>query len=121
MFEQQKIGKSASFVEKYAKLLVTCTFQKCRFDTDTERLIHGMVMGKNSYLFCRDLNTCKRAAMMYSLFGACKVRNKNPGRWLCHVLKNIKTTPKNKLYTLLPEFWEDDEQKMNLEFSQIKV
>ena len=59
MSELQKIGKSASFVEKYAKLLVTCTFQKCRFDTDTERLIHGMVMGKNSYLFCRDLNTCK--------------------------------------------------------------
>ena len=25
-------------------------------------------------------------------------------------LKNIKTTPKNKLYTLIPEFWEDDEQ-----------
>ena len=23
---------------------------------------------------------------------------------------NIKTTPKNKLYTLLPEFREDDEQ-----------
>ena len=23
---------------------------------------------------------------------------------------NIKTTPKNKLYTLLPEFWEDEEQ-----------
>ena len=23
---------------------------------------------------------------------------------------NIKTTPKNKLYTLLPEFWEDDEK-----------
>ena len=31
--------------------------------------------------------------MMYSLFGACKVLNKNPERWLCHVLKNIKTTP----------------------------
>ena len=26
------------------------------------------------------------------------------------MLKNIKTTPKNKLYTLLPEFWEDNEQ-----------
>ena len=77
---------------------------------DTERLIRDMVMGKKSYLFCRDLDACKRAAMMYSLFGACKVLNKNPERWLCHVLKNIKTTPKNKLYTLLPEFWEDDEQ-----------
>ena len=79
-------------------------------NTDTERLIRDMVMGKKSYLFCRDLDACKRAAMMYSLFGACKVLDKNPERWLCHVLKNIKTTPKDKLYTLLPEFWEDDEQ-----------
>ena len=79
-------------------------------NTDTERLIRDMVMGKKSCLFCRDLDACKRATMMYSLFGACKVLNKNPERWLCHVLKNIKTTPKDKLYTLLPEFWEDDEQ-----------
>lgn len=77
-------------------------------NTDTERLIRDMVMGKKSYLFCRDLDACRRAAMMYSLFGACKVLGKNPERWLSYVLKNIKTTPKDKLYTLLPEFWEDE-------------
>lgn len=79
-------------------------------NTDTERLIRDMVMGKKSYMFCRDLDACKRAAMMYSLFGACKVLGKNPERWLCYVLKHIKTTPEDKLYTLLPEFWEDEEQ-----------
>ncbi len=79
-------------------------------NNDTERLIRDMVMGKKAYLFCRDLDACKRAAMMYSLFGACKVRGKNPERWLAYVLKHIKTTPKDKLYTLLPEFWEDDEK-----------
>ena len=77
-------------------------------NTDTERLIRDMVMGKKSYLFCWDLDACRRAAMMYSLFGACKVLGKNPERWLSYVLKNIKTTPKDKLYTLLPEFWEDE-------------
>ena len=77
-------------------------------NTDTERLIRDMVMGKKSYLFCRDLDACRRAAMMYSLFGACKVLGKNPERWLSYVLKNIKTTPKDKLYTFLPEFWEDE-------------
>ena len=46
--------------------------------------------------------------MMYSLFGACKVLGKNPERWLSYVLKNIKTTPKYKLCTLLPEFWGDE-------------
>ncbi len=78
-------------------------------NNDTERLIRDMVMGKKSYLFCRDLDACKRAAMMYSLFGACKVQGKNPERWLAYVLGHIKTTPKDKLYTLLPEFWEDVE------------
>lgn len=56
-------------------------------NTDTERLIRDMVIGKKAYLFCRDLDACKRAAMMYSLFGACKVLDKNPERWLCYVLK----------------------------------
>ena len=51
-------------------------------NTDIERLIRDMVMGKKSYLFCRDLDACRRAAMMYSLFGACKVLGKNPERWL---------------------------------------
>lgn len=77
-------------------------------NNDTERLIRDMVMGKKSYLFCRDLDASRRAAMMYSLFGACKVPGKNPAHWLSYVLKNIKTTPKDKLYTLLPEFWEDE-------------
>ena len=62
-----------------------------------------------AYLFCRDLDACKRAAMMYSLFGACKVLDKNPERWLCYVLKHIDSTPEDKYYTLLPEFWEDQE------------
>ena len=37
-------------------------------NNDTERLIRDMVMGKKAYLFCRDLEACKRAAMIYSLF-----------------------------------------------------
>ena len=79
-------------------------------NNDTERLIRDMVMGKKAYLFCRDLDACKRAAMMYSLFGACKVLDKNPERWLCYVLKHIDSMPEDKYYTLLPEFWEDEEQ-----------
>ena len=30
-------------------------------NTDTERMIRDMVMGKNSYLFCRDLDACMQA------------------------------------------------------------
>lgn len=63
--------------------------RKCKSNTIklAERLIRDMVMGKKSYLFCRDLDACRRAAMMYSLFGACEVLGKNPERWLSYVLK----------------------------------
>lgn len=39
-----------------------------------------------------------------------KVLDKNPECWLCYVLKHIDSTPEDKYYTLLPEFWEDEEQ-----------
>lgn len=67
-----------------------------------------MVMGKKSYLFSSDLDACRWAAMMYLLFRACKVLGKKPECWLSYVQKNIETTPKDKLYTLHPEFWEDE-------------
>ena len=37
-------------------------------NTDIERLIRDIVMGKKTYLFSRDLDACKRAAMMHSFF-----------------------------------------------------
>ena len=46
-------------------------------------------------------------AMMYSFFGACKVKGKNPERWLTYVLDHIKETKDEDMYKLLPEFWED--------------
>ncbi len=73
----------------------------------TEREIRTMVMGKKAYLFCQKDEACERAAMMYSFFGACKVKGKNPERWLTYVLDHIGTTKEEDLYKLLPEFWED--------------
>ena len=53
------------------------------------------------------LDLTERAAMMYSFFGACKVKGKNPERWLAYVLDHIGSTKDEDLYKLLPEFWED--------------
>ena len=76
-------------------------------NTDTERSIRDMVMGKKAYLYCRNYEAVDRACIMYSMFGACKVLGKNPERWLTYVLKHIDTTPKEDLHKLLPEEWED--------------
>ena len=76
-------------------------------NTDTERSIREMVMGRQAYLYCRNYEAVDRACIMYSMFGACKVLGKNPERWLTYVLKHIDTTPKEDLHKLLPEEWED--------------
>ena len=76
-------------------------------NNDTEREIRAMVMGKKAYLFCQTDDACERAAMMYSFFGACKVKGKNPEHWLTYVLDHIKETKDEDMYKLLPEFWED--------------
>lgn len=76
-------------------------------NNDTEREIRAMVMGKKAYLFCQTDDACERAAMMYSFFGACKVKGKNPERWLTYVLDHIKETKDEDMNKLLPEFWED--------------
>ena len=42
-----------------------------------------------------------------TLFGTCKVKGKNPERWLANVFVHIGGTKDEDLYKLLPEFWED--------------
>lgn len=76
-------------------------------NNEMERHVRAMVMGKQAYLFCQNEDSCERAAIMYSLIGACKVLGKNPEKWLTYVLKNIGKTKKEDLHKLLPQEWEE--------------
>ena len=76
-------------------------------NNEMERQVRAMVMGKQAYLFCQNEDSCERAAIMYSLIGACKVLGKNPEKWLTCVLKNIGKTKKEDLHNLLPQEWEE--------------
>lgn len=75
-------------------------------NTDTERNIRDMVMGKKAYLYCRNYEAVDRACIMYSMFGTCKVLGKKPAQWLTYVLEHIDTTPNEDLHKLIPEEWE---------------
>ena len=81
--------------------------QRIRKEIESEYADERAVMGKKAYLFCQMDEACERAAMMYSFFGACKVKGKYPERWLAYVLDHIGNTKDEDLYKLLPEFWED--------------
>ena len=64
-------------LRNYTELINYIDIPDMPLDTnDAECLIRDMLMGMKAYLFCRDLDACKRAAMMFSLFGACKVLDK---------------------------------------------
>ena len=107
--EQSLMHKALGYVIRhYDELTAYLDIAEMPLDnTDTERQIRAMVMGKQAYLFCQTMESCERAAIMYSLIGACKVLGKNPEKWLTYVLKNIKTTKPEDLHKLLPEEWEE--------------
>ena len=45
----------------------------------------------------------RRAAMIYSLLGTCKMHGVNPHQWLSHVLQNILSTKYNEIRSLYPQ------------------
>ena len=106
---ESKIFEAMNYlIRHYDELIAYLDIADMPLDnTDTERSIREMVMGRQAYLYCRNYEAVDRACIMYSMFGACKVLGKNPERWLTYVLKHIDTTPKEDLHKLLPEEWED--------------
>ena len=106
---ESKIFEAMNYlIRHYDELIAYLDIADMPLDnTDTERSIREMVMGRQAYLYCRNYEAVDRACSMYSMFGACKVLGKNPERWLTYVLKHIDTTPKEDLHKLLPEEWED--------------
>jgi hypothetical protein len=62
----------------------------------------GSKLTMKNYLFAGSHNGARRAAMLYSFLGTCKINGTNPFEWLSHVLNVIPTHPVNKLQQLLP-------------------
>ena len=75
-----------------------------------------MVMGKQSYLFCRTDEACHRAALMYSMLGVRKVLGKDAEKWLAYALKHVESTKPAYLHLFLPEEWAEKSKP----FTEIK-
>ena len=67
-----------------------------------ENKIRPLALGRKNYLFAGSHNAAQQAAMMYSLFGTCKLNNVEPLEWLTQTLKKIPETKLSNLNTLLP-------------------
>ncbi len=70
-----------------------------------ENAIRPVAIGRKNYLFAGSHDGARRAAMLYSFTGTCKMSNVNPFEWLRDILSRMPNYPVNKLEELLPNNW----------------
>jgi len=98
------IGKAINYTNKrWAGLIHYTTNGMLEIDNNwVENNIRPLTLGRKNYLFAGSHEGAERAALLYSFFGTCKLKNKNPYTWLKETLDKIPTTSAQDLHTLLP-------------------
>jgi transposase len=101
---QSAIGQALHYsLQRWDKLCLYTTDGRLQIDNNlVENAIRPVAIGRKNYLFAGSHNGARRAAMLYSFLGTCKINNVNPFDWLRHVLNVIPTHPVNQLRQLLP-------------------
>jgi transposase len=101
------IGKAISYTLKLWSRLKRY-IDDGRYEIDNnlvENSIRPVALGRKNYMFAGSHEGAKRAAMMYSFLGTCKMNDINPSQWLNDVLNRISDHKANKLDQLLPQNW----------------
>jgi hypothetical protein len=84
--------------------LIYTTDGRLQIDNNlVENTIRPVAIGRKNYLFAGSHNGARRAAMLYSFLGTCKINNVNPFHWLRDTLEKIPAHPVNQLEILLPQ------------------
>lgn len=101
------IGKAIAYsLRRWDKLCLYTTDGKLQIDNNlVENSIRPIAIGRKNYLFAGSHQAAQRAAMLYTLFGTCKINNINPYDWLKDVFTRLPTHPINKIAELLPHRW----------------
>lgn len=77
----------------------------CLSNNAAERALHGIALGRKSWMFCGSDRGGQRAAAMYSLIITAKMNGIDPQAWLADVLARLATHPMHRLDELLPWHW----------------
>ncbi len=64
-----------------------------------------MALGRKNYMFAGSHAGAKRAAIVYSLLGSCKLQDITPYDYLMDILQRLPLQTVNRLQELLPPFW----------------
>ena len=104
---QSPIGQAIFYsLQRWDKLMHYTTNSTLEIDNNlVENAIRPVAIGRKNYLFAGSHNGARRAAMLYSFLGTCKINGVNPFEWLRDILFKIPTHPVNKLQELLPSQW----------------
>jgi transposase len=100
---QSTIGQAMHYsLQRWDKLCLYTTNGRLQMDNNlVENAIRPVAIGRKNYLFAGSHNGARRAAVLYSFLGTCKINDVNPFEWLRHLLNVIPTHPVNKLHQLL--------------------
>ena len=98
------IGQALHYsLERWDKLMLYTADGKLEIDNNlVENAIRPVAIGRKNYLFAGSHNGARRAAMLYSFLGTCKINDVNPFQWLSDTLSKIPTAHVNNLTALLP-------------------
>ena len=98
------IGQAVYYsLQRWDKLSLYTTDARLKIDNNlVENAIRPVAIGRKNYLFAGSHNGSRRAAMLYSFFGTCRMNHVNPFEWLRDVLTKIPDYPIKNLEQLLP-------------------
>ena len=101
------IGEAIHYaLARKKQLSLFLTDGKLHIDNNlVENSIRPVAIGRKNYLFAGSHEGARRAAMLYSLLGTCKMHKVNPFDWLCDILCRIPAHHANRLTELLPNNW----------------
>ena len=104
---ESTIGKAIGYsLKRWDKLSLYTTDARLEIDNNlVENAIRPVAIGRKNYLFAGSHDGARRAAMLYSFLGTCKINNVNPFEWLRDILRRIPSHSVNRLQQLLPNNW----------------
>lgn len=98
------VGKAIAYcLQRWEQLLIYTTHGKLNIDNNpVENAIRPVALGRKNYLFAGSHEAAQRSAMLYSLFGTCKLNGINPYQWMKSTIERIAAHPINQINLLLP-------------------
>jgi transposase len=101
---KSSIGKALAYsIERWKRLSLYTENGMLSIDNNpVENSIRPVAVGRKNYLFAGSHEAAQRSAMLYSLFGTCKMHGIEPYWWLRNVLETIADHPINRITELLP-------------------